>query len=389
MGVLIRLLTTIFIFICIFDPADRLLGLKMPLFILMFLFFGFLKASRRVISLKLLYGVFVILLIPLISIFIFYCRNSLVMSFEGWSLYKSFLLSSLVLLLAGMRYSMLSLLSTILTLLSVTIICFYVFVFFFPEYYFPIFYFGEETGIFLIGDRVYDSDNVIFSFYFVTSPMIVVALAYYSMLLIQHGFSLSSATALFINIAGMFLAGTRSNMFVSILFPILILSFSKHYRLIAISLFVSILVLVFYFFGDLLVAMFESSEVSNQFKIDLIKDYKIIFSDLTTLLFGQGLGAYYNWSGRGLAFVSELTYLEIFRYFGIFFGSAIIFWMLLPLFYFRSPYLRFHFPLFLGYVLFLVMTALNPMFFSSMGVLIHSVLISHLYIKRLHSRSML
>jgi hypothetical protein len=70
-------------------------------------------------------------------------------------------------------------------------------------------------------------------------------------------------------------------------------------------------------FMHILRAFIDPGEVANSLKLVALQDYFRIFSDPVTLPFGQGLGAYYDWSVRGPFYITELTYLEMARNFGL------------------------------------------------------------------------
>jgi hypothetical protein len=105
-----------------------------------------------------------------------------------------------------------------------------------------------------------------------------------------------------------------------------------------------------------------------------------------TLLLGTGLGAYQYWSAKGIYYyISELTYLELIRNFGLIGGVAMMALLLVPIssaFSAGSQRLR---ALATSYALYLLMCATNPNLFSSMGTLIPSILIAET--AQLRSRS--
>jgi hypothetical protein len=127
-------------------------------------------------------------------------------------------------------------------------------------------------------------------------------------------------------------------------------------------------------------AFFDPEEVANNIKLTTLRDYLHIFSDPATLLFGQGLAVPYDWSARGPFVLTELTYLELIRNFGIF-GALVIFVLLaLPLinaiFFPTSQRDK---ALAVAWFLYLVMSASNPMLFSSTGILILAGLIANMF----------
>ena len=158
-------------------------------------------------------------------------------------------------------------------------------------------------------------------------------------------------------------------------------------KLVSIMVFSSLLAGTI-FLTDVLADLLSSDEESNMTKLSLLKDYDEIFSDPKVLLFGDGLGAYRNWDSNGrYYFTSELTYFEIFRYFGLFFGLIIIYYMFYPVFYSYTNrrYIK-HKHIIIAYFLYLIMSFTNPLFFSSLGMLIFSIIIANIFIYKNSSK---
>jgi hypothetical protein len=182
-----------------------------------------------------------------------------------------------------------------------------------------------------------------------------------------------------ISIAGMFLAGTRNNIFASVMLPCLL--WPLYTKRVALSALCSlgILVILALPFLDVLRAFLDPSEGGNSTKLALLGDYFQIFEDPVTLLFGQGLGAYHNWS-TGYFFITELTYLEMTRAFGLIGALAMMALLLFPVAYaFFVQTSRRERSLAVAYFLYLVMCASNPNLFSSMGVLILAALVANIF----------
>ena len=106
----------------------------------------------------------------------------------------------------------------------------------------------------------------------------------------------------------------------------------------------------------------------------------MMFSDPKTLLFGQGLGSYFYSSGFGTeTSITELTYLEFIRNFGLI--IAIIYYGLLlyPIRKLRNQtFKEMHF-LILAYVAYLMICVSNPLLVSSSGMLVLAIVISKVF----------
>lgn len=377
---------TLFIFLnfflisCIFDPADKLLGLKVPLFIACWVIFVLSHKSFNIkFPRELIYFAIFFLIIPIISISYYLIFNGS-FPYGGLSLFKSFLFISLVLILYKKKINLIPSLSRVLTLLSFSIILMYVTILINPFLFGSVYEFGLSSGIFHIGQRVYSSNLKLWSIFFVTSPMILIAIAYYFDIAFKSK-KFIHLFLLFINIFAMFIAGTRNNMLMSILLPlILFIIYSKNKKLVTVMIF-SGFIAGSIFLADILRDLLSTDEISNQTKLSLINDYKDIFSDPKVLIFGDGLGAYRNWDSNGrFYFTSELTYFEIIRYFGLFFGIIIIYFMFYPvIYYYKNRKKIKHKHIIIAYFLYLIMTFVNPLFFSSLGMLIFSIIIANIF----------
>ena len=382
MNYILKFFLIAFLLSCVFDPADKLFGLKVPLFISCWVIFFISKKSfdfkfpKEIVNFILFF-----LAVPIISISYYFIFDGSE-PFGGFSLIKSFLFISLVLILFSKKIDLIPSLSKVLSLLSFSIILVYLIILINPSLFGAIYEFGLSTGIFHIGQRVYSSNLKLWSIFFVTSPMIIIAIAYYFDLAFKSR-KFKYYFLLAINVFAMFIAGTRNNMLMSILLPfILFIIYSKNKKLVSLMVFLTLIVGAIYF-TDVLGDLLSSEEESNKTKLSLLEDYKEVFSDPKVLLFGEGLGAYRYWDSIGrFYFTSELTYFEIFRYFGIFFGLVVIYFMFYPVLYYynRNKFKEKH--IIISYFLYLIMSFTNPLFFSSLGMLIFAIILSNLFIDK-------
>ena len=385
MNLILKICIYLFLISCIFDPADSVLSLKVPLFILCWIVF-FL--SKKTLNLKLpndfFYFILTFILIPIFSIIYYLILNGFSVEFGGLNLLKSFILVLFSFLLFDKKINLLKDLSIILSLLSVIIILTYVYILINPVSFGPIYEFGLNTGIYHLGKRVYSDNLQIWSIYYVTSPMILIAIGYF----FNKAYFKNNSFYFFLlilNILGMFVAGTRNNMLMSILLPmVLFVYYSKNKTLTSIISILSVSFILFYF-ADAINDMINLNEESNKSKLFLLSDYYDIFSNNPLyLIFGQGFGSYHFWESiNRYYFTSELTYFEIFRYFGIFFGSIIIYFMFYPIIYALNNLDSYNeFNIILAYFFYLIMTFFNPLFFSSLGMLIFSIILANIYIHK-------
>jgi hypothetical protein len=370
------------LFICIFDPADKLFNLKSPLFFICFFIFlyDYLQSERKHFPNSLIIINLFLIIIPLISILL-YLIQYWSFPMAGFDLFKSYILVFISIFLYHFKLDVIKPFSIILLLLSLLIIIVYLIVTIFPESYTIIYLWGLNYQIFLIGERSYSMDTEsIWSIYFVTSPMLVIPIAYFT----SKYFEKKKISYLFltlINVFAMFIAGTRNNMLVSLLLPlILFYKYSKN-KVPILFFSVSIIFFILISYSNLLKSMLSIDEASNSTKIGLLDDYINIFSNPINLVLGQGIGSNHYWISRGKSdYITELTYLEIFRSYGFFFGLIILVIILYPLytlFYNKTPK---YFSILIAYLLYMIMAATNPIFFMSMGMLFFPIVLSIIFI---------
>ncbi len=376
-----------FLLLSLFDPADQLFNLKLPVFFICWVIV-FLACVISKEKIRIPVGLFIymslMIAIPLLSIGYYFLMGG-GEPFEGFQLLKAYVFISFAVLLYIMKVNLLKYLSTALTILALAIIFLAGLLLIEPSLYMPFYFFGKNFGVFYLDHRDYGSGLVMAQFYFATSPMLVISIAYYFYLAkFSHKKNFYYGVITAVNILALFIAGSRNNMVVSLLLPLSLFFFFSRRKIlnsILILIFLGLTVLSFY--GEI-TTLFDSSEFANSLKIALFNDYIDIFSDPVELIFGQGLGSYYYWIAKGtLYFVTELTYFEVIRNFGLLFGSMMILLLVYPIayaFWLNRAYCEKH--IIIGYTFYLVMCATNPNLFSSMGMLILAIIIANIFINQ-------
>jgi hypothetical protein len=222
---------------------------------------------------------------------------------------------------------------------------------------------------------------VLLQVYLVSSPMLVFSVAYY----FHRGMTEADCRwmrvcwgLVALNLVGLVVGGTRNNILGALLLPFLLWPLYQRKPLRSGLVSLGLLAVCALPIWRELRAFLDLNEPSNHIKIQLLHDYMTTFSsDVVTLLLGKGLGAYQYWSAKfAYDYISELTYLELIRNFGLIGGVAMMALLLLPIssaFSTGSQRLR---ALATSYALYLLMCVTNPNLFSSMGTLILSVLIA-------------
>lgn len=384
----VRLLLLLFLLVCIFDPADAILRAKVPIFVALWSATLLSLALRRnVPSLPawLLIYVLVFVAIPLLSIGWYYVIDGR-QPYNGFALLKGYLLVSFAVIIVLNKVDLVPQLSAVLTGLAALVIATFIYLQFAPEQFKPLHDLGVSTGMLSLDRRKYGRDLQLLQVYYVTSAMLVVSIAYYfdRVMSASGKTKLAYLILLGINIVGMLLAGTRNNIFASILLPCALwLLYAKR---VVLSALCSLLVLglAALSFASQLRAFFDTGEKANSVKLALLHDYMDLFGNTTTLLFGQGLGAYHYWKATGVSFyITELTYLELIRSFGIFGAAAMMALLLFPVWHaFATPSSRRVRALTMAYLFYLLMCISNPLLFSSAGILILATLLASIELNR-------
>jgi len=208
---------------------------------------------------------------------------------------------------------------------------------------------------------------------FQSSPLIVLPIGYFAMKL--HKFKgwkkLGIAVLLLVNISAMFIGGTRSNMIISVLLPLVVFVwYSRRKRVISITVFFILALFIFYNL-NVVQGFFSEDDTSNSIKLVFFNDYMELFNQWDILLFGQGLGSYFNSTIRGYVSVSELTYFEMIRRFGLILSIFIFSLLLYPLSKLIFNHSRNHQShyIFIAYFFYLIICFANPFLMGSTGML--------------------
>jgi hypothetical protein len=380
----------LFILSTIFDPANKVFGLKIPLYLLCWvtgIASCLLNRKELRISFMIILYILAFIGVPLISIFNYYISNGSD-PFKGFELLPGYIFISFAALIYITKVEILKHLCIVLSILAISILTITAVILVYPEFYMPAYLLGSELGVFTIDNgRDYGSDVVLFQMFFVTSPMLTISIAYY------FGLSITSekyrwyfATMTAISIIAMAVAGTRNNILTAAILPFALLVLYSRQRLqtaiIVFAIFVSTVMLARNEIG----ALFDPNESSNSSKIIMLSDYASIFSDPMKLVLGTGLGAFDQWTEKGYNFITELTYFEIIRNYGLLLGGAMILLLIYPIVYaflLRPSYK--HKNIVIGYLAYLVMSMTNPLLFSSMGMMYLALIMANISLYKKYS----
>lgn len=382
MNKLLRLNLFLLMVVAIIDPSDLLFHAKVPVFAgvwILFLADILISTEGRFqvpTNLYLYLFVFVVLL-PLIGMLVYALRGSGMEGYEGFRYYKSYLFLTLCIPLAIERIDLVRPLSLILSVLSVVIILLDVLTAIDETLRLPLAAFGDAYVVFSLTDRSYGSLSYQ-SLYFHASPLLVIAIVYfcYQFLHSSRRAKLWNALFLMLNVCGMALSGTRNNVIVALGAPLLVVAWYKGPRTRWAIAALLVLFIVAGFSAGVLQAMFSTDEYGNAVKLGHLHDYGVLLGDWRTLLFGQGLGASFFSTAWGTRVsITELTYLEIVRNYGIILAPFLFLLILYPLRVLTDQKAKTDHYLFLGYVCYLYLCSANPLLLSSTGMLVLAVVL--------------
>jgi hypothetical protein len=378
MDKLLRLDLLCLLLIAIFDPADLVTHMKVPLFVIAWLilvvdtiFLG--GQTFKVPSGLLRYTLVFSVIVPLTSIAVYVLRGGGIENYDGLSAFKAYLFLTLAIPLAAKRIDLIRPLCWILSFLSLATIVIYSLTVNDAALRQGIYLVGSTYGLLAFSARNYGTVSFI-TVYFPTSPLLVIAVAYFSYRCIttRGRRRFGALMLLALNIAGMLFSGTRNNIFAAMITPLMVLFWYKRpkkqyvWRVVAVATALIAVSLTF----SAVQAMFSSEDSSNAIRLITLQDYERMLGHAPTLLFGQGLGSRFYSTARGeYLSVTELTYLDIVRSYGLVGAIFVLGLLSYPLRVLRvRAFSECHY-LLLAYLSYLVLCLTNPFLFSSSGML--------------------
>jgi len=220
-----------------------------------------------------------------------------------------------------------------------------------------------------LGERVFGQLKLIMV-HFRTSPILLLPGSFFFIDFCEKP-TIPNFIKLFIIMIAIIFSASRGLMlftFLSLLF-ISISNYNKiNYKRIL------ILLLIIMFFGlNLIITktnMFNASETSNSVKIGHFESFnELINREPGILLFGNGTGStYYTKGFHRQAFQTELTFLDMIRYWGIIITTIFLLTIIIPI---KKPILSYYIP----FVLYMINAGTNPLIFNSTGMLVITILI--------------
>jgi len=382
MNILLRLNLYFLLAVAVFDPADLFVHAKVPLFLgvwTLILADIVLSRNRRYpVPTNLYYYVWIfVVLLPLIGMLVYALRGGGMDGNGGFASYKPYLFLTLAIPLAMKRINLVCPLTWILSVLSLVTIILYAITFNNDVLRSQLWFVGDSYTIFSLNERSYGSLSY-HMVYFHTSPLLVIAIAYfcYQSLVLAGRARFWNVSLLLLNVCGMMLSGTRNNMIVGLLVPLMIIAWYKGTKArVAVAAALGFVLLAGLSSG-VVQAMVSTDDLSNTVKLLHYQDYMRMFGDWRTLVFGQGLGATFYSTALGTRVpVTELTYIEFIRTYGLAVACMFYYLLLYPLRTLGNEAARADHYLFLAYLGYLYLCTVNPLLLSSNGLLILAIVL--------------
>jgi len=365
--------------VAVFDPANQVTNLKIPLFVTAWLLFfvdALIGGSLRVRQSALLVAMTFAILLPLYSLCYYAVTNGDFIHFDGFHYLQSYFFFLIVIILTSTDIDLLRPLCITLTWLSGVIVLVAVLVITSsPETYLLMYELGADLGVLAFNERTYGGLSFL-TIYYVTAPLLVISVGYFSKLAVEtRGYEqVRNVLLLALNALGMFLGGTRNSIIFSIVAPLLVFVWYSKRKSLASAGTALVLISLAALNSGVIVDMLDASDVSNAGKLLHLQDYLDMLSDPIKLMFGYGLGSFFYSREFGqYTSLTELTYFELIRSFGLVLAMAYYMFLLFPLIALSLPRGKKEHALYLSYACYLLMSATNPFLVSSSGMLVISI----------------
>ncbi|MFD2864950.1 O-antigen polymerase [Mucilaginibacter antarcticus] len=378
--VVVNFLFKLLVFIIIIDPADLLFHLKTPVFLAVVFVWLISKLWSKIYVVNDVYFlILVFLIIPLISIASGLIQNNLTDIGFAIGFFKSAIFIGLLIIIYDMNIPIQKYLIRYSILISVITISIYLIFLNKPQLFGAIYRFVLDKNIAIFSIRNYYGLTVFMLFY-KTAPLLVFALAHYCQKFINDKNRMTSLVLAFVFLFTLLLSGTRANIVTaSCLFIYFVLKY--YYRKPnKIGFSVTILIIVCSLFLFIQSLSFGQQDKSSEIKSGHFNSYIKLFNENPQyLIWGEGLGSkFYSTGLNSLISQTELTYLDLIRFFGIPLFLLFLFIIIYPAIYlYVSKKINAENEhAVVAYFGYLFIAGTNPLLISSTGMLVILVMYS-------------
>jgi hypothetical protein len=204
----------------------------------------------------------------------------------------------------------------------------------------------------------------------VCALLIAVGIVFNRML--NFGFRWLSMFTIIFFILTLYISATRANMLAAlVLFISYIFYFLNKKGYHSLSVIMIIFSSCFVIFSVFFLVTFATDD-SNSIKYGhVVSIYKYLSEDMVYLFFGMGTGSVFYSSGFGaIVPITEVTYFEFVRSFGLVISPLLFFMFFFPLFYAILKKIKHYKMYFTSYFVFLIVGGTNPLLIGNLGLLI-------------------
>ncbi len=360
----------------IIDPGNLIFHAKYILFALVFLFWiPEVLHKKPEIPVKLWWAVFFVsVFMPFYALSISILNHSLQNTPPGTFVYfNSFFFFAVILVIVSEKTDLTTYFNYTSLLIVIITLGLYFLLLLNPGNFGKLYhYFVEEKQTTVYALRDYGKVTLLMIFY-KTSPLLVFPLSYYLyMLFIRNRKIRISVVMVFFLSVTLFLSGTRANLLSMIIIWFFYFGFFlfRKSKISFLWIVAGFTVILFFILPPLAEGLFNRNEASNVIKFGYLSSYSNFFNHhWISLLLGQGVGGSFYAAGLDRWIdVSELTYLELIRVWGLPVGLSFIVFLFLPLIKeIRNKNIS---HLFIAYLAYLFISGTNPLLMSSTGMLV-------------------
>jgi len=363
-----------FVFILVLDPSGIMFRLKEIALVIIFALYAVIlsiRAEKLVVLNSYLVALFVISF-PVVSLLLSFVFQR-PFQFSDWlPFFKSHIVILFLLPIVDVKIEIKKMLLFSTVVVAILTICSYILANFSKELFdqiYNLFVVKYQNGMFAI--RHFMGIQLLSVFY-KTSPLLLLSFPiFFSRYLFSNERKLLNFSLSAITLAGLFVTGTRAPMLGGAILFLFFLGkyiFSKVSKLLAILILLTTTVFVS---ATILVLASEKSEKSNIIKYGNLVSYEESFSNMKTVVLGDGVGSKIYFRGtKEFATFTELTYLDIYRMYGVILGSFLILIFLYPGYYLVRFSKGENQITGYAFLLYLMVAGTNPLLISSTGMLV-------------------
>lgn len=356
------LITALFIS-TIYDPSNEILKIKTILFAVVFLTYVYIN-YKNINKKKMYFTMALVIGVPICYTIIGYSNNTFNIEI-ALNAIKSFLYFFIIFVIYKGKDLYLKNLRIVLLGIPIIILITHIFLMFNEELFYIVYFYTLKKGTMIIATTRSFGSIEMPSIYYKTVILTILPYSYYlRSLLFEKSMKINNFLLSILFGYGLLLSGTRATIVclltITVFWLIVYLVENNKKVYLFLLVFVGLLGTIYLAFN-----FFDKTEISNNIKLEHMKSYFNHFKSMNLFL-GDGLGtSFYTEGLRMQGFITELTYFEMFRRFGMIGFLFYINLLLFPLtVLYKNKYILSWYPIYL------FAAGTNPLLFSSTGMLL-------------------